>query len=112
MLQAIVSEICNLLTLLVNQSLSKGIFPTTMKLTEVVPLFKSKSRDMETNYRPISLLTTMSKVLEKVVYVRVYRFLTRTEQISENQYGFRAKHSCQACSWTADRHNSKESRKQ
>ena len=50
---------------------------------------------METNYRPISLLTTMSKVLEKVFYVRVYNFLTKTDQISENQYGFRAKHSCE-----------------
>ena len=94
MLRVIASEICNPLTLLVNQSLSQGRFPTTMKLAEVVPLFKSKSRDMETNYRPISLLTTMSKVLEKVVYVRVYNFLTKTEQISENQYGFRVKHSC------------------
>ena len=95
MFRTIVSEISNPLNLLVNQSLSQGIFPTAMKLAEVVPLFKSKDRDMETNYHPISLLTTMSKVLEKVVYVRVYNFLTKTDQISENQYGFRAKHSCE-----------------
>ena len=65
-----------------------------MKLAEVVPLYKGKSRDLETNYRPISLLTTMSKVLEKVVYKRVYNFLTSTGQICEKQYGFWAKHSC------------------
>ena len=94
MLRTIVTEISYPLSLLINQSLFQGIFPTAMKLAEVVPLFKSKDRYMETNYHPISLLTTMSKVLEKVVYVRVYNFLTKTDQISENQYGFRAKHSC------------------
>ena len=95
MLRTIVNEISHPLSLLINQSLLQGIFPTSMKLAEVVPLFKSKDRYMETNYRPISLLTTMSKVLEKVVYARVYKFLTKTEQISETQYGFRAKHSCE-----------------
>ena len=72
-----------------------GIFPDLMKLAEVVPLYKGKSRENETNYRPISLLTTMSKVVEKVVYNRVYRFLTETGQICESQYGFRPSHSCE-----------------
>ena len=75
-------------------SLKEGTFPDLMKLAEVVPLYKGKARDLETNYRPISLLMTMSKVLEKVVYKRVYDFLTSTGQICEKQYGFRAKHSC------------------
>ena len=71
MLRSIVTEISYPLSLLVNQSLSQGVFPTSMKLAEVVPLFKSKDRYMENNYRPISLLTTISKILEKVVYIRV-----------------------------------------
>ena len=95
LLKTIAHEISLPLSILVNQSLAQGEFPSMMKLAEVVPLFKSKSRNMETNYRPISLLTTMSKVLEKIVYVRVYKFLTITEQISVNQYGFRSKHSCE-----------------
>ena len=70
-----------------------GIFPDLMKLAEVVLLYKSKSRENETNYRPISLLTTMSKVVEKVVYERVYQFLVKTGQICETQYGFCPKHS-------------------
>ena len=49
-----------------------------MKLAEVVPLYKSKEHYLESNYRPISLLTTISKILEKVVYKRVYKFLTET----------------------------------
>ena len=72
-----------------------GTFPDLMKLAEVIPLYKGKSRESETNYRPISLLTTMSKVVEKVVYSRVYTFLSNTGQICESQYGFRSKHSCE-----------------
>ena len=66
-----------------------------MKLAEVVPLYKSKEHFLETNYRPISLLTTMLKVLEKIVYQHVYSFLQDTGQIYDNQYGFRANHSCE-----------------
>ena len=83
------------LSIIVNQSMQTGIFPDIMKLAEVVPLYKGKSRENETNYRPISLLTTMSKVMEKVVYQRVYQFLTNTGQICETQYGFRSNHSCE-----------------
>ena len=50
---------------------------------------------MVTNYRPISLLITMSKILEKVIYSRVYNFLVETNQLYQSQYGFRSGHSCQ-----------------
>ena len=60
MLRTVTVEVCNPLALLINQSLLQGEFPTNMKLAEVVPLFKSKTRSMKTNYRPISLLSTMS----------------------------------------------------
>ena len=56
------------LTRIFNDSISMGIFPDIMKLADVVPLYKVKERFLETNYQPISLLTTMSKLLEKVVY--------------------------------------------
>ena len=77
-----------------NESLTMGIFPEVMKLADVVPLYKAKEKFLETNYRPISLLTTMSKILEKVVYNRVYKFLNDNDQLYENQYGFRNRHSC------------------
>ena len=57
------------LTHLFNRSLSEGIFPEKMKLAEVIPLHKGKERYLTTNYRPISLLLTISKVLEKLMYV-------------------------------------------
>ena len=76
-------------------NLFTGKFPELMKLAEVVPLYKGKAWDIEMNYHPISLLTTMSKVMEKVIYSRVYTFLTKTGQICETQYGFRLNHSCE-----------------
>ena len=55
------------LTKIFNDSIQLGIFPEIMKIADVVPLYKSKEKYLETNYRPISLLTTMSKLLEKIV---------------------------------------------
>ena len=51
-----------------NSSLNTGVFPDLMKLGEIVPLHKGSSRDEVENYRPISLLLTISKVLEKIIY--------------------------------------------
>ena len=71
-----------------------GIFPKQMKTAVVIPLYKNKERDYVNNYRPISLLLTISKLLEKVIYKRVYNFMQQTNQIYESQYGFRAGYSC------------------
>ena len=56
------------MTLILNQSLETGTFPERMKLAEVIPLYKNKATDHLVNFWPISLLMTMSKVLEKKVY--------------------------------------------
>ena len=100
------------LCIIINQSLETGQFPSDMKLADVVPLFKSKDRSLETNYRPILLLSTMSKILEKVVYNRVYNFLDQTGQISNTQYGFRAKHSCEHAVGTVNWNSVEKLRKQ
>ena len=60
---------------IINNSLATGYFPEGMKHAEIVPLFKAGSKNESTNYRPISLLITMSKLLEKVMYKRIYSFL-------------------------------------
>ena len=65
------------------------------KNTDVIPLHKSACTTNTTNYRPISLLVTMSKILEKIIYKRVYTFLDTTNQLYQSQYGFRSKHSCE-----------------
>ena len=95
LLQQIKDSITYPLTIISNHSITEGEFPNGMKAANVSPLYKSKEKYMVTNYRPISLLITMSKILEKVVYCRVYNFLVENEQLYQSQYGFRTGHSCQ-----------------
>ena len=95
LLKEIKSELAVPLCIIFNYSLSSGCFPTKMKYAEVVPLYKSKSKLEPSNYQPISLLITISKILEKIMYSRTYKFLDENNQIYRSQYGFRAKHSCE-----------------
>ena len=66
LLKEIIDNISEVLCITFNRSLLHGEFPTIMKLAEVVSLYKSKEHFLEMNYRPISLLTTISKILEKI----------------------------------------------
>ena len=75
------------------QSLLTGIVPSKFKIAKVIPLFKSGDCLDMSNYRPISLLSTFSKILEKLVYNRLYSFLDSNNLISQQQFGFRSKHS-------------------
>ena len=83
------------LTIVFNRSITEGVFPSIMKTAIVTPLYKSGAKSLNTNYRPISLLMTISKILEKLMHNRTYNFLVQTNQIYQSQYGFRKKHSCE-----------------
>ena len=93
LLKDIKHEIKRPLSQLYNNSLKTGLFPKSMIHAEVVPFYKSGTMNSTTNYRPISLLLTISKLLEKVMYNRTYEFLNKS-QIYSSQYGFRKHHSC------------------
>ena len=95
LLKSLKHEIVMPLEKIFNLSLETGTFPSLMKNAEVVPLYKGKEKDLSVNYRPISLLITISKVLEKIVYKRTYNFLDTNGQLYSSQYGFRSKHSCE-----------------
>ena len=81
-------------TIIFNQSIQDGIFPDLMKCAEVITLHKGKEYDLVVNYQPISLLITVSKVLEKLIYSRVYNFLKKKNKLYNSQYGFRSHHLC------------------
>ena len=87
-LKEISEYICIPLTELFNKSMNIGVFPDAMKIAEVVPLYKGKSRYEVENYQPILLLLTISKLLEKLIYSRVYDFLISSNQLYQSQYGF------------------------
>ena len=93
-LKKLSSEISKPISFIINQSMYTGIFPSRLKIARVIPLFKDK--DPETsfeNYRPISLLTALSKIFEKVVSIQMIHYLNTNGLFYPNQYGFRKGHS-------------------
>ena len=81
------------LCLIINQSLCTGIFLDRLKLAKVIPLFKKGDKLLFENYRPISLLTAISKIFECVVFNQLYDHITKHNLSFVGQYGFRKRHS-------------------
>ena len=82
------------LTKLFNKSLNQGIFPSRWKEANVHPIFKKKgSASNPTNYRPISLLPCISKILEKIVFNRIYNHILEYNLLTDKQSGYRPNHS-------------------
>ena len=75
------SHVCQL-------SLSEGYFPSELKLAKIIPLYKANDPSMFNNYRPISLLSVFSKILEKIMYDRLYDYLVSLKILYEYQFGF------------------------
>ena len=67
--------------------------PDAMKVAKVVPIHKKNSPEVFGNYRPVSVLPTFSKILERIVHNRCYNFLLKNNVLYKKQYGFRNKHS-------------------
>lgn len=78
---------------LVNCSFRTGIFPDPLKIAKVCPVFKNGSENNFSDYRPISVLPSFSKIFEKVAFNRLEKFVTSCCILSNCQYGFRQKHS-------------------
>ena len=81
------------LTYVCNLSLNEGIFPDILKIANVIPLYKNDDPVFLNNYRPVSLLCSLSKVLEKFMYNRVISFLDDNNILFKYQFGFRKSHS-------------------
>ena len=76
-----------------NQSFQSGIFPDKLKIAKVISLFKKGNPETPSNYRPISLLPIFSKIFEKLMYRRLYRFLEIHKVLYSLQFGFQENHS-------------------
>ena len=88
-----ISAICKPLAYIINTSFATGVVPSQLKIAKVVPVFKSGDSTCVHNYRPISILTCLSKIFEKCVYIRIVKFLNKFKILTNSQYGFRSKHS-------------------
>ena len=76
-----------------NMCITSGKHPDKLKLAHALPIYKKGSRRLVSNYRPISLLSNLNKILEKIMHKRVYAFLEKYEILYELQFGFRAGYS-------------------
>ena len=82
------------LSKLTNHSFENGIYFQSLKSSKAIPFYKEKGSTQDcSNYRPISLLSNINKIIEKIMYERLYDFLCIHNCIYENQFGFRSKHS-------------------
>ena len=86
------------LTLIINQSLITGIFPDQLKIAKVVPLYKKDNHCTMGNYRPVSLLTSISKIFEKVAHKQLSKYFEIHKLFYDSQYGFRERHSTELAS--------------
>ena len=76
-----------------NLSIVKGIFPDDLKIARVTPVFKGgDEKDLE-NYRPISILLCFSKILERIMYNRLYNHLIKNNILYSKQFEFQKGHS-------------------
>ena len=82
--------IAEIITFLFNMSIAQGKFPDVLKNAKIIPIHKGDSRLEMSNYRPISLLPTLSKIFEKLMYSRLINFFKKHNTLYENQYGFQS----------------------
>ena len=80
------------LSIIINHILNSGIFPEKLKIAKVIPIYKKDDNKLFNNYRPISLLPVISKIVEKCMYKQLYHYFQQNNMFSANQYGFRTGH--------------------
>src|SRR6218665_1961291 len=81
-------EVSSILSDVFNLSLAQGIFHDQLKIAKVIPIFKSGNKSNVANYRPISLLSPFSKILENFFYSRLISFVNKSSILADTQYGF------------------------
>ena len=78
---------------LINTSFTTGIFPSALKVANIIPIHKKVDKLDCNNYQPISLLSNISKIFEKMMHIQLTSFLNKNKVLSSFQFGFGKKHS-------------------
>ena len=96
LIKYVIEELSMPLTVIINQIFTTGIFPYNLKTAKIHPLLKAGDPLLATNYRPISLLTSISKIFEKIIFNQLTNYLSLNNILTDSQYGFRKNHSTQS----------------
>ena len=88
-------ELSPIFTLLFNSTLHQGKIPSPWKQAHVAPVHKKNSRHDPANYRPISLTSVTCKIIEHIIYSQVINHLDSNGILTDKQFGFRKRHSCE-----------------
>ena len=91
------SETKGVITYLINLSIHTNIFPDELKFAKVKPIFKKNKKTEIENYRPVSVLSIISKVLERAVFIQLDQYLNVNKILYSHQSGFRKGHSTDTC---------------
>ncbi|KAK3094300.1 hypothetical protein FSP39_000043 [Pinctada imbricata] len=83
------------ITSMINMSIFTGVFPEKLKTAKVTPIYKKGDKSDPSNYRPISILPTISKLFERHITTQMYDYLKENDLLMKEQSGFRKSHSCQ-----------------
>ena len=78
------------LSLFLNSVFTERTFPRNCKIARITPIYKSGAKEEINNYHPISILTCFSKIIEKILFVRLISFFKKHNVIYKNQYGFQS----------------------
>ena len=94
MIKLCINSVAHPLTLIFQNSMAAGTFPTQWKRANIVPIHKKNDKQIVSNYRPVSLLSICSKIFEKLIFNELFKFFEDDNLLSKHQSGFRPGDSC------------------
>ena len=86
----IVSPLSKCISSFFNESILHGVYPQVLKISRIVPLFKSGDNTSKLNFRPISVINFIAKLFEKLMYSRLFKFVSENNILCKHQFGFRS----------------------
>ena len=93
LIKSIKDDLLKPLTIIINQVINTAIFPSKLKVARVAAVYKNGEKTILNNYRPISILPIISKIIERILHTQISEYFCNKKLLYSSQYGFRSGHS-------------------